>query len=161
MSDIGGTNFTVPVDFVSNAVNNATGTIELRATYPNADASLVPGQLVNVTVELADISNALIVPHDALATGPDGQYVYRVANGRAEQVPVTVLFDDAKNVAVSGALNVGDAVVVDGQLEVTPGGRVEIVKGAQAQSAPGGAGGRGRNGGGGGNRGNRNGGNPG
>jgi multidrug efflux system membrane fusion protein len=160
LSDIGGENFTVPVNFVSNAVNNATGTIELRATYPNADASLVPGQLVNVTVELADIPNALIVPHDALAAGPDGQYVYRVVDGRAEQVPVTILFDDSRNAAVSATLNEGDQVVVDGQLEVTPGGRVEIVKGAQAQSAPGGgAGSRGRNGGG--NRGgNRNGGNP-
>jgi multidrug efflux system membrane fusion protein len=161
LSDIGGQNFTVPVDFVSNAVNNATGTIELRATYANDDASLVPGQLVNVTVALANIANAVIVPHDALAAGPDGQYVYRVANGRAEQVPVTVLFDDSKNVAVQAALTEGDEVVVDGQLEVVPGGKVEVVEGAQAgpQGKAGGGkrgnrGGRGNGGASGGNQGN-------
>ncbi|HWY63073.1 MAG TPA: efflux RND transporter periplasmic adaptor subunit [Rhizomicrobium sp.] len=138
-SDVGGANFTVPVNFVSNAVNNATGTIELRATYDNADASLVPGQLVNVVVELASIKNAITVPHDALASGPDAQYVYRVAGGKAEQIAVTVLFDDSKNVAIQGNLAAGDDVVVDGQLEVVPGGNVEIVRGAQA-------GGGGRNG---------------
>lgn len=149
MSDVGGQGFTVPVNFVSNAVNNSTGTIELRASYDNDDASLVPGQLVNVVVELNDIPNAIVVPHDALASGPDGQYVYKIKDGRAVQVPVTVEFDDSRNVAVDGNLNVGDQVVVDGQLEVVPGGAVEIVKGAQA--APGGGGGQnggGRRGGG-------------
>ena len=153
MSDIGGGNFTVPVNFVSNAVNATSGTIELRATYDNADASLVPGQLVNVVVELADIPNAIVVPHDALASGPDGQYVYKIAGGRAQQIPVTVLFDDSKNVAVQGALAAGDDVVVDGQLEVVPGGAVEIVKGAQAQAR-----GQNQNGGGKGRRGGDNGG---
>ena len=147
MTDLGGTSFTVPVDFVSNAVNATSGTIELRATYPNADASLVPGQLVNVIVELASIKNATTVPHDALASGPDGQYVYKVDDDKAEQVPITVLFDDGKNVAVQGEIAPGDDVVVDGQLEVVPAGKVEIVKGAQAGS--GGArqgGGKGRRG---------------
>jgi multidrug efflux pump subunit AcrA (membrane-fusion protein) len=57
-------------------------------------------------------------------------------------VPVTVLFDDSKNVAVQGALNPGDDVVVDGQLEVVPGGKVEIVRGAQAGGRGGARGGK-------------------
>jgi multidrug efflux system membrane fusion protein len=134
-SDVGGSTFTVPVDFISNAVTGTTGTIELRATYLNSDASLVPGQLVNVVVELANISNATVVPHDALAAGPDGQYVYRVADDKAEQVPVTVLFDDSKNAAVQSELQPGDNVVTDGQLQVVPGGAVEVVQGAQATPA--------------------------
>ena len=151
-SDVGGKTFTVPVDFVSNAVAGTTGTIELRATWPNDDASLVPGQLVNVVVELANISNATVVPHDALAAGPDGQYVYRVADDKAEQVPVTVLFDDSKNAAVQSELQPGDNVVTDGQLQVVPGGAVEVVQGAQATPADQNrnrknGGGRGRNGG--------------
>jgi multidrug efflux system membrane fusion protein len=131
-SDVGGSTFTVPVDFISNAVTGTTGTIELRATYPNADASLVPGQLVNVVVELANIAGATVVPHDALAAGPDGQYVYRISDDKAEQIPVTVLFDDSKNAAVQSELQPGDNVVTDGQLQVVPGGAVEVVKGAQA-----------------------------
>jgi RND family efflux transporter MFP subunit len=141
-SDVGGSTFTLPVDFVSNAVTGNTGTIELRATWPNDDASLVPGQLVNVVVQLADLKGAITVPHAALAAGPEGQYVYRVTDGKAAQIPVTVLFDDSRNAAVQGALQPGDAVVTDGQLQVVPGGAVDIVKGAQAAPAPAGKGGR-------------------
>jgi multidrug efflux system membrane fusion protein len=95
------------------------------------DAALVPGQLVNVVVELSDIPHATLVPHEALTAGPDGQYVYTISNGKAQQVPVNVLFDDARNVAVEGDLKPGDEVVVDGQLEVVPGGSVEIVRDGQ------------------------------
>ena len=75
----------MPVDFIGNAVTNTTGTIELRATYPNADMALVPGQLVDVMVALAEIPNAIVVPREAVNTGPDGQFVYVVKDGIAEQ----------------------------------------------------------------------------
>jgi len=116
----------VPVNFVSNAVTNTTGTIELRATYPNADMALVPGQLVDVTVALADIPNATLVPREAVNTGPDGQFVYAVKDGVAQQVPVKVLFDDGVNDAVSGSLKKGDQVITEGQLRVIPGAKVSI-----------------------------------
>jgi membrane fusion protein, multidrug efflux system len=146
-TDVGGTNFNVPVDFVSNSVNGLTGTIELRATYPNADSGLVPGQLVNVVVELSNIPHATIIPHDALTAGPEGQYVFRITDGRAEQVPIKVLFDDTKDVAVDSDLKAGDRVVVDGQLQVTPGGAVTVVKGLQATANDSQAGGEHKRGG--------------
>jgi multidrug efflux system membrane fusion protein len=74
---------TAAVDFVSNAVTGQSGTIELRATFANSTLSLVPGQLVNVTVQLADLPHTLVVPDDALNDGPDGPYVYVVARDRA------------------------------------------------------------------------------
>ncbi len=123
----------VPVDFIGNAVTNNTGTIELRATYPNADMSLVPGQLVDVTVALAEIPNATLVPRDAVNTGPDGQFVYTVKDDTAQQVPVKILFDDSVNDAVSGNLKKGDQVIVDGQLRVIPGAKVSIT-GAKRQA---------------------------
>jgi multidrug efflux system membrane fusion protein len=86
-------------------------------------------------VALSNISNATTVPHDALTSGPEGQYVYRISQGRAEQIPVTVLFDDSRNVAVEGNLKPGDQVVVDGQLEAVPGGQVQVVTGVQAGPA--------------------------
>ena len=67
-----------PVDFVSNIVSATTGTIELRATFPNTDMRLVPGQTVNVAVTLRDIPRRVVVPRDAVNTGPDGSYVYVV-----------------------------------------------------------------------------------
>jgi len=126
----------VPVNFISNAVTNTTGTIELRASYPNADMALVPGQLVDVTVALAQIPNATLVPREAVNTGPDGQFVYVVKDGTAQQVPVKVQFDDSVNDAVTGALHKGDLVIIEGQLRVIPGAKVSI-GGSKAHTAKG------------------------
>lgn len=123
----GDTSPTAPVDFISNAVTAQSGTIELRATFPNSSLALVPGQLVNVTVELADIPRTLVVPDDALNDGPDGPYVYVVAHDRAIARPVRVLFDDSRNTAVEGDLQQGDNVIVEGQLRVVPGGPVQVM----------------------------------
>ena len=117
---------TAKVDFISNAVNNTTGTIELRATYPNTDLALVPGQLVNVVVSLSEIPNAIVVPREAVNTGPEGTFVYTVKDGVAQQVPVRVLFDDSIHDAVQGNLKAGDKVIVDGQIRVVPGGKVNV-----------------------------------
>ena len=120
-----------PVDFTSNAVNNVSGTIELRSTFANDDDVLVPGQLVDVTVELDNIPGALVVPHEAVNDGPDGQYVFAVNDGKVEQKPVKVLFDDGKAMAVDGKLDAGEQVVTDGQLRLVPGAKV-LVEGAPA-----------------------------
>lgn len=116
----------VPVNFVGNAVTNNTGTIELRATYANPDLALVPGQLVDVTVGLAEIPNATVVPREAINTGPDGQFVYVVKDGVAEQRFVKVLFDDGVSDAVQGPLAKGEHVITEGQLRVLPNGKVNV-----------------------------------
>ena len=137
-----GAALSAPVDFTSNAVSSQSGTVELRANFGNADFSLLPGELVNVRVTLDDIPDALVVPHDAINEGPDGPYVYQVQDGRAVQRDIKVLFDDSRNVAVSGDLRPGEQVIVEGQLRVTPGARVHIFAaddGARP-NAPGGAG---------------------
>ena len=125
--DRSGNVLAAPVDFTSNIVSNQSGTIELRATFPNTDLSLVPGQLVNVTVQLNDIPRALVVPRDAVNDSPNGSFVFVVKDGNAIQVPVTVLTDDGTNAAVSGKLAAGDKVVIEGQLRVTPGGAVHVL----------------------------------
>ena len=124
MSDM--TALAAPVDFTSNVVNNTAGTIELRANFDNADLSLLPGQMVDVTVELNNIANALVVPHTALNDGPDGPYVYLVADGRAEPRNIKIIFDDSLDAAIEGDLKPGDEVVIEGQLRVVPGGPVKV-----------------------------------
>jgi multidrug efflux system membrane fusion protein len=129
----------VPVNFVSNNVAGTTGTIELRATYANADMALVPGQLVDVTVALAEIPNATQVPREAVNTGPDGQFVYVVKDGVVQQRPVKVLFDDGVHDAVQGTLAKGEMVIIDGQLRVLPGGKATVTlqrKAAGADKGP-------------------------
>jgi multidrug efflux system membrane fusion protein len=135
LHDAGGAaDIRIPVTFISNAVTGNTGTIELRGSYPNDDMALVPGQLVDVTVALAEIPDATIVPREAVNTGPDGQFVYVVKEGTAQQVPVKVLFDDSVNDAVSGALKKGEPVITEGQLRVIPGGKVSVT-GAKKHAA--------------------------
>lgn len=134
-----GSNKTVsaPVDFIGNAVTGTTGTIELRATFPNTDMTLVPGQLVDVVVELDSIPGATIVPHEAVNEGPDGAYVYAVQDGRAVMRPVKVLFDNSKTAAVDGALKTGEQVVTDGQLRIVPGTAVSVDSSFGGQNGPG------------------------
>jgi multidrug efflux system membrane fusion protein len=122
----GGPDIQAPVNFISNAVTGNTGTIELRASYPNQDVALVPGQLVDVTVALAEIPHATLVPREAVNTGPDGQFVYVVKDSTAQQVPVKVLFDDGVDDAVTGSLHKDDQVIIEGQLRVIPGAKVSV-----------------------------------
>ena len=126
-----GAALTVPVDFVGNAVDDKTGTIELRATFQNANSELVPGQLVDIGVTLDAIRGAKVVPHEAVNLGPNMHFVYVVRDGNAVMVPVTVLHDDGTTAAIDGKLKVGDKVVIDGQLRVIPGKPVLISKPAK------------------------------
>jgi multidrug efflux system membrane fusion protein len=120
---------TASVDFTSNAVDDKTGTLELRATFANADGVLVPGQLVDVAVTLAEIPRAVVVPSNAVNQGPTGRYVYVVNHaGRAEMREVTVLNDDTKLAAVAGRLKKGETVITDGQMQVAPGKLVEVAR---------------------------------
>lgn len=117
-----------PVDFVSNSVDQSTGTIELRATFPNTDDKLVPGELADVSVTLRDIENAVIVPHGAVNLGQDNRYVFVVTkDGKADMRPVTVLHDDGTKAAIEGNVRSGDKVVTEGQLRLTPDAPVVIV----------------------------------
>lgn len=116
-----------PVDFVGNAVNAQSGTIELRATFKNEDLALVPGQLVQVVVELGELPDALVLPRDAVNDSPGGSYVFAVEQNKAVVKPVDVLFDDGAKAAVVGALNPGDVVITEGQLRVDAGGAVNVL----------------------------------
>ena len=79
------------ITFVDNAVDQTTGTIKIKGTFPNEDRSLWPGQFVNVVVRLATESAAIVVPSIAVQTGPDGTYVFLVkADETVEMRPVTV-----------------------------------------------------------------------
>jgi multidrug efflux system membrane fusion protein len=123
-----------PVDFVSNVVSPSTGTIELRADFPNTDMRLVPGQTVNVSATINQISGAIVVPRDAVNLGPDNDFVLVVGkDSKVYSRTVKVLNDDGVNDAIEGDVKPGDKLVTDGQLRVTPGQTVRITKG---QAAP-------------------------
>jgi membrane fusion protein, multidrug efflux system len=125
----GGKTLSAPVDFVGNAVSATTGTIELRATFPNIDNTLVPGQLADASVTLNEIDNAVVVPHDAVNLGLTSSYIIVVdANSKAQLRPVTTLYDDGTQTAVKGNVKPGDKVVTEGQLRLVQGTKVVIRK---------------------------------
>jgi membrane fusion protein, multidrug efflux system len=131
---------TVPgeLTFVDNAVDPTTGTVQLKATFPNQDRRLWPGQFVDVVVVLADRPNSVTVPSAAVQDGQDGAYVFVVgAEGKAEYRPVEVAFVAADGDAVvAEGLAAGETVVTDGHLRVTPGGKVSIKGPAAAGAQP-------------------------
>lgn len=115
------------VVFIDNTIDPATGTIKLKAEFPNKDKMLWPGQFVNVVLTLGIKKNALVIPYRALQTGQQGQYVFVIKEDRtAELREVTTSFRVGDDVCVEKGLNPGEVVVVDGQLRLTPGSKVEI-----------------------------------
>jgi multidrug efflux system membrane fusion protein len=115
------------VDFISNAVGANTGTIELRATFLNADQRLVPGQNVDVGITIKDLPGATVVPRDAVNLGPDTAYVYVVDQDKiVSSQTVRIMNDDGARDAIEGGVKPGDRVVVEGQLRIVPGSKVQI-----------------------------------
>jgi multidrug efflux system membrane fusion protein len=128
------------LDFLDNQVNQATGTIRLKATFANPSRQLWPGQFVNVQLRLTTRKDATVVPTRAIQAGQDGDYVYVVNSSQTvEQRPVTVAFSDDVQAVVDAGLSVGETVVTDGQLRLRVGAAVKPVAKPNAQSSPGAA----------------------
>jgi multidrug efflux system membrane fusion protein len=116
--------------FISNAVDNATGTIQLKGTFPNEDRRLWPGQFVNVMLTLAMKLNAVLVPASAVQTGQSGQYIFVVRPDlTVESRPVVTGETSGGETTVEKGIQAGERVVTDGQLRLVPGARVEIKAG--------------------------------
>jgi multidrug efflux system membrane fusion protein len=127
------------LSFVDNTVDPATGTIKLKATFPNGDERLWPGQFVNVSVTLGVDESAVVVPKDAIQTGQQGQYVFVVGPDDKVELRTVEVARVAGDVAViANGLDGTERVVTDGQMKLTPGAQVREAEGA---GTPGGGGG--------------------
>jgi multidrug efflux system membrane fusion protein len=121
--------------FLDNAVDMTTGTIVLKATFPNENEVLWPGEYVDVLLTLATESGAVVVPTQAVQTGQSGQYVYVVRNDlTVESRPVKVNRTHGTLTVVSAGVEPGERVVTDGQLRLAPGSKVEIKQGEEKAS---------------------------
>ncbi len=118
------------LSFVDNAVDTATSTILLKATFANADERLWPGQFVDVVVTLGEEPNRIVAPAAAVQTGQQGQYVFVIkSDGTVELRPITVERMDEVQAVVAKGLAAGETVVTDGQLRLVPGAKVEVKQG--------------------------------
>jgi len=113
--------------FIDNAVDTTTGTIQLKATFPNEDNALWPGQFVQVALTLSELTNAIVVPSQAVQTGQDGDFIYVVKPDQTvEQRPVTIGITSQGGTVVQSGLKAGETVVTDGQLRLAPGVKVNV-----------------------------------
>jgi multidrug efflux system membrane fusion protein len=121
------------VAFIDNTVDATTGTVRLRATFPNHDKALWPGQFVTASVTLNEQQNAIVVPSQAIQTGPKGQFVYVVKAGAAEMREIAVERVDGAQTVIGKGLAAGEQVVTSGQSRLIPGMKVSI-KSAEKKS---------------------------
>jgi RND family efflux transporter MFP subunit len=119
-----GDTFQGKVSFVDNAVDTTTGTIRVKADFPNPEAKLWPGGYVNIMIAARTIANATVVPAQAVQTGPDSRFVYAIGEDRkATQKPVTLAYVE-QGFAVVDGIAPGTRVVVEGSQNVRPGSTV-------------------------------------
>lgn len=116
--------------FVDNAVDTASGTIGLKAEFPNADKHLWPGMFVTVTLSPRTLAGAFTVPVQAVQNGPQGRFLYVVGgNSEVSSVPVNVnLVQDGLAVIEGGAITPGMRIVVEGAQNLRPGSIVTETK---------------------------------
>ncbi len=113
--------------FIDNMVDTNTGTIFLKGTFPNTNNVLWPGQFVHVSLTLSNLTQATIVPSQAVQTGQNGEFVFLVKQDQtvdARPVATSVTYDGFT--VVSSGVKPGETVVTDGQLRLVPGAKVNI-----------------------------------
>jgi multidrug efflux system membrane fusion protein len=124
--------------FIDNSIDTLTGTVMLKASFPNTEKMLWSGQFVSTTLHLFTEKNALVVPTEAVVTGQQGTYVYVIDSGStAQQRKVSVERSEGNVSIVTAGLNDGDQVVRSGQSRLNSGAKVKIASAADtAGGAP-------------------------
>ena len=127
--------------FINNSVDQTTGTIQLRATFPNEDRALWPGQFVEVELTLSELTSVVVIPSQAVQTGQNSQFVYvlkpdptNTTSQIVENRPVTVGITYQDETVVEKGLQAGETVVTDGQLRLAPGVKVNVKSSIEAAS---------------------------
>jgi multidrug efflux system membrane fusion protein len=122
--------------FVDNSVDTLTGTVMLKATFPNTEKSLWAGQFVSTTLHLFNEQHALVVPSEAVVTGQQGTYVYVVDSAStAQQRKVSVERTQGDVAVITAGLRDGEHVVRSGQSRLNTGAKVRVASAADSAGA--------------------------
>lgn len=114
---------------INNQIDPTTGTIQLKATFPNPNLRLWPGQFINTRLLLTTRTNAVVVRASVVQRGPEGSYAFVVSDDMtAEMRPVKVAFIEQQDAVIDNGLKAGEQVVEDGQYKLQPGGKVRPVE---------------------------------
>jgi membrane fusion protein, multidrug efflux system len=113
---------------LDNQIDPTTGTIKLKATFPNKAGTLWPGGFVGVRLRVDVVHDATVVPKEAVQRGPRGSFVYVVdADNTAHRKTVTIGYEDEAGSIITGGVAPGDRVVIDGASRLTEGATVSLV----------------------------------
>jgi membrane fusion protein, multidrug efflux system len=130
-----GVSATGQLTFIDNTVDSTTGTIKLKATFPNNDHALWPGQFINVVMTLRTLDHATVVPSEAIQSGQKGQFAFVVKPDQTvETRQVTVGQTIDSQIVVESGISPGETVVTDGQLRLFPGAHIRIAPAAKADA---------------------------
>ena len=112
------------LELIDNQIDQGTGSLRLKAVFPNDDERLWPGAFVNARLRL-DVRHGPVVAESVVQAGPDGPYAFVIRQDQSVEVrPLRVAATDAGQALVAGGLTAGERVVVDGQYRLRPGARV-------------------------------------
>jgi multidrug efflux system membrane fusion protein len=115
---------------VNNAVDQASGTVTLKAVFDNKDAALWPGAFINAHLVIETVKNGVTVPAATVQMGPSGPFVYLIKpDSTVEARPVTVTQVEGGAALIGKGLAVGDKVVASGQAGLSPGVQVTVQQG--------------------------------
>ena len=112
---------------IGNQMATSTGTVTLRASFPNDDEALFPNEFVNIKLLVDTLSQAVLVPTPAVLSGAPGNYVYLVnADDTVSVRKVTLGPSDGNNTAILSGLAVGDTVVIDGTDRLSDNAKISV-----------------------------------
>jgi membrane fusion protein, multidrug efflux system len=115
------------LEFIDNSVDSTTGTILLKATFPNLKSELWPGELVNIDTLLGTDADAIVVPAPAVQNGQNGTQVFVVKPDQTVELRSVRIDRTIGNLTViADGLKEGETIVTDGQLRLVPGARIEV-----------------------------------
>ncbi|MDI9333791.1 MAG: efflux RND transporter periplasmic adaptor subunit [Cytophagales bacterium] len=120
------------LSFIDNVVDAASGTVKMKALFPNKENKLWPGGYADITLSTRTIKDAVVIPRASVIQNARGTIVYVVENGKTILRPIKVLFAQGEDAAVSG-IQVGESVVQDGKQNVRP--NVAVVERAAKPAA--------------------------
>jgi membrane fusion protein, multidrug efflux system len=122
---------------VDNQVDQTTGTVKLKAEFPNLDLQLWPGQFINVRLLVETLRQVVVVPTAAVQRGPAGTFVYVVKDGDTVGVrPIAITLQDDVRAVVASGLQSGERVVTTGFIRLADGTRVVLGSGDNSQPSP-------------------------
>lgn len=122
---------------VDNQVDQTTGTVKLKAEFPNANLQLWPGQFVNIRLLVDTLKQVVVIPTGAVQRGPNGTFVYVVKDDDTVSVrPITVQKQDETQTVISKGLEAPERVVTTGFVRITDGTKVAIGSGDAPAAQP-------------------------